>query len=397
MMGYMWVDLIKPQNLSYSFMASKPLSMIIAVVCITSIFINFKKLNSLENKKVTILLLTFALWITITSSQALFPEIAWGKWDWAFKTIIIAVITPFTIKNRADLEAFLWIFLASVSFFTISAGAKTFLGGGGYGASLISGGNNTGLSESSTLALAAVMSLPLFTYLINNTMLFTKTKSYKFFLFALICTGIFTVIGSYARTGLIGLGVLCVFMFMNSKHKIRLSALIVIAVILILSLASDAWFDRMGTVENASEDSSALGRIVVWKWTVFFANSHFFGGGFHAYIANAGLLDLYHDNPYISFGLESKAFHSVYFEVLGEHGYIGLLIFLSIIGTLFIQLRHIAKVKANTWEGDLSKGLLQSLWVFCACASFVGVAFQPLLYILITLVVSLSNIKGMNE
>lgn len=397
MMGYIWVDLVKPQSLAYGFMSGKPLSMVIAMACLLTLFFNMKKLNKMSDKRILILLCLFATWITVTTITSLFPEVAWVKWDWAFKTIVVAAIIPFTIKTKEDLEAFMWVFIASLSFFTISAGVKTFLGGGGYGARLISGGDNTGLSESSTLALAAVMSLPILVHLFSNSLLMKNTKIYKVFVFALICTSILTVMGSFARTGLIGLAVFAFFMFIKSKKKVRVLTLFIVLGALIYNLAPDAWFARMSTVENASEDSSALGRIVVWKWTAAFATEHLFGGGFHAYLANSGLLNLYHDNENIVFGTSAKAFHSIYFEVLGEHGYIGLAIFLSIIGSLFLKLKKISKTKVDLWEGDLSKGLTQSLWIFCICGSFVGVAFQPLLYILTIIVISLSNLKNINE
>ncbi|WP_019028742.1 putative O-glycosylation ligase, exosortase A system-associated [Colwellia piezophila] len=396
-MGYLWIDLVTPQKIAYGFMAGKPLSMVMAIVCILSFIIHLKKLNSIENKKVIVLLFTFAIWITLTTSFSLFPEQAWAKWDWAFKTIVIMALIPFTIKNNKDLEALIWVFLLSVAFYTISAGAKTALGGGGYGARLISGGDNNGLSESSTLALVAVVCLPLLVHFFNNTLLLRRTKSYQVFIFALICTAIFTVIGSYARTGLIGLALFGYFMFIKSKHKFGGLMLLLIGAGIVFTFAPEAWFNRMGTIENSSADSSALGRIVVWKWTVEFASSHIFGGGFNAYLANLGLLDLFHDNQNISFAAKAKAFHSIYFEVLGEHGFIGLAIYLSIILTLLSQLKKIAKTRTCQWELGLSKALSQSLLLFCVCGAFVGVAFQPIFYILTAFVVSLSNIRYTNE
>lgn len=397
MMGYIWIDLVKPQKIAYGFVSGQPLSMIIAAICIISFIFNIKKLNKLENKKVTILLFIFAIWITITTATSLFPEHAWVKWNWAFKTVVAAILIPFTIKTREDLEAFIWIFLASVAFFTISAGVKTALSGGGYGARLISGGDNSGLTESSTLALVAAASLPLLINFIKNSLLLDKTKLYKLFIYALIVAGVLTVIGSYARNGLIGLFILGYFMFIKSNHKSGVLFVLVSTILLIYNFAPEAWFERMGTMDNFAKDSSALGRIVVWRWTADFASTHLFGGGFHAYIANAGLLNLYHDSPNIVFEHTAKAFHSIYFEVLGEHGFIGLGIYLSILSTLFLQLRQMAKDKKDEWKAALASSLLQSLYIFCACGAFIGVAFQPVLYILAAFVISLSNIRSANE
>jgi len=396
-MGYIWIDLIKPQSIAYGFISGQPLSKVIAIICILSILFNIKKLNKLKDIKITLLLLLFAIWVTITTSFSLFPDVAWLKWNWAFKTIIAAVVIPFTIKDKKSLEALIWVFLASVSFYTISAGAKTMFGGGGYGARLISGGSNFGLAESSTLALAALICLPLLIHLLNNTLLMNKTTYYKIFIFALLLTSILTVIGSYARTGLIGLFIFGCFMFVKSNQKFKVIIVLSFLSVLIYSLAPDTWFERMGTIGTASEDSSALGRIVVWKWTFDFAKDNFFGGGFHAYIANAGFLNAYHDNPHVIFDETPKAFHSVYFEVMGEHGFFGFALYLSIILGLFMQLRKVVKNSKDSWEVELSKSLSQSLYIFCACAAFVGVAFQPIFYILAIFVISLSNLRPASD
>ena len=97
---------------------------------------------------------------------------------------------------------------------------------------------------------------------------------------------------------------------------------------------TDGWLKRMETIDQGTTtEKSAVGRIVVWRWAFdYVADRPILGGGFYAYLANAGKLDQYgqEGEVVISQG-GAKAYHNIYIEVLAETGYGGLLIFLGII------------------------------------------------------------------
>ena len=91
---------------------------------------------------------------------------------------------------------------------------------------------------------------------------------------------------------------------------------------------------------------------------------------------------------------EARAFHSIYFEVLGEHGWIGLAIFLAVFAVFFLDMRRIRRqVRGRPdleWLGDLASALSHCMLIFMAGGAFIGVAFQPLQYYLFALAVSAS-------
>lgn len=70
-----------------------------------------------------------------------------------------------------------------------------------------------------------------------------------------------------------------------------------------------------------AQDSSALGRLNAWWMAFNLAKANFFGGGFAIY--NAQTFALYAPDP-----TDIHAAHSIYFMVLGEHGFVGLALFL---------------------------------------------------------------------
>ena len=98
------------------------------------------------------------------------------------------------------------------------------------------------------------------------------------------------------------------------------------------------------------------------------------------------------DSPgIIQFG---RAFHSIYFEVLGEQGYPGLIMFLLLAGSTMVKLRRLSKkVRAYPeleWVRSLSDALQGGLAVFLTAGAFVGIAFQPMFWYFIAIGISLN-------
>jgi putative inorganic carbon (HCO3(-)) transporter len=156
--------------------------------------------------------------------------------------------------------------------------------------------------------------------------------------------------------------------------------------------SSGAWDSRVSSIATYQSDSSALVRLLVWKWTFDFTLTHPLGGGFMAFIIDHVELPATGSDPgHTDF---ARAFHSIYFEVLGEHGYPGLAIFLLLAGSTFFMLRRVAK-KARAypelqWVTGLADALQSGLAVFMTAGAFVGLAFSPMFWYFVSLSVSLN-------
>lgn len=132
--------------------------------------------------------------------------------------------------------------------------------------------------------------------------------------------------------------------------------------------------------------NSALTRLLVWQWTFQYALQHPFGGGFMAYLVDR----IEYPGGRIGF---ARAFHSSYFEVLGEQGWIGFGLFIAIAGMTFFGLRRLTRRARRTpglaWCADMSDALQCGLAVFMTSGAFVGIAFQPTFWYFIAISVSL--------
>lgn len=120
--------------------------------------------------------------------------------------------------------------------------------------------------------------------------------------------------------------------------------------------------------------------------TFSIANRHIFGGGFEIYWPEVYAI-------YLSDATYMRGAHSIYFSVLGEHGYVGLILFLTLWILAFRiagQIRREAQKQSDTlWLRDLAGMCQVSLVGYLVGGTFLALAYFDLPYnILIILVVA---------
>ena len=396
---YVWIDIAKPQDLLYSFLNGLPFSMIAAIIALAA-YIFSREPKSVRFTGIMAMLSVLAIWITLTTYLADPILGAWTKWDWAIKALAFTIFIPFLFRTRLQIESLLFTIVFSVTTISLSAAAKTLLGGGGYGSLAIMGNGNAGLGESSTLAAVCVMMLPFIHYLYSNTIIFPRNKWFKIVMIGTGAANIITVVGTNARTGLVAAAMLLLLYVFQSKRKLMWCVLIAASfgIFKSMNLEGTAWGERMSTINTYQSDSSAASRVKVWKWTVEYVAEHPLGGGFNVYMLNhigavdsAGVIEYLPPNV---FG--GKAFHSIYFEILGEQGYVGFAIYAAIMSMTFIRLRKInVSVRGRdeqAWAGDLAGRLAQSQLALFSGGLFIGIAYQAYMFYVVAITVALGEL-----
>jgi putative inorganic carbon (HCO3(-)) transporter len=385
-LGYVWVDTFYPQYVSL-VLKGVPVALIMGSAAI----LGYVLLDRRSPPRLTltiVLIVMMAIWVTLTSTWAVMPEEAWKKWDWAFKTVAFSAFIPFVIRSRVQIEAFLLVFLFSIALHILPFGAKAVLSGGGYGKELGFLKTNVGMEEGSTLSAVAIMSIPLLLHLRRHSLIIPDLtqRTVVFGGYALACCT--APIATFARTAIIGFAVLGTFLWLQSRRKLLMAAAVVVAAIILVVATPESWQSRISTIETYDEDTSASGRILVWRWTLDFATSHPLGGGFSAYMVNHIVTE---DGREIW----SKAFHSIYFETLGEHGWVGLAIYLTLILTTIISLRQTLRRTRDSpelaWCNDLTRAMFTSFLVLITCGAFIGIAFQPMIWYMFALTTCVSE------
>jgi len=402
-LGYVWVDTFTPQRIAYSILTDIPVSAIMAVAAIGAYVLMDRKAPPRPGLIMILIVMMFA-WVTITTTQfAVAPEMAWIKWNWAIKTIAFAAFMPFLFRSRIQIEAFLQIYVFSAAVQILPYGLKTVLSGGSYHANLGLLSGNSGLAEGSTLSTVAIMSVPILLWLRTNTLIMPGLKLVRLMYVGLALAAVSASIGTQERTGLVAIVIVALALWLQSRYKLRWAivggAFCGLAAFVLINPNSD-WAGRMSTITQYDTESSTLGRILVWQWTLDFVKTHPFGGGFNAFVVDIITFPAAAGDVPVT--IHGKAFHSMYFEMLGEHGYFGLGLFLTLLGataaTLIRIYRKCSRMAEMEWCRDLARALLVSELILVVCGSFIGIAFQPEVYYLFALAAMLaSHVRGVER
>jgi O-antigen ligase len=136
-----------------------------------------------------------------------------------------------------------------------------------------------------------------------------------------------------------------------------------------------------------------------------------FGGGFEAYRQNklrvrvvdrgsdAGPVEIIDAQLLEDQG---RAYHSSYFEMLGEQGFPGLILFLLIHGIGLIRMevirrRYRRETGATAWVAPLATALQSAQIIYLVGSLFVGIAFQPFIYMLLGIQIGFDVLLGRKE
>ncbi len=388
-LGYLWVDTFYPQFIS-SLISQIPSALIMGIAAIGG-YILLDRRSPPRFSAHTFLVLVFAAWITLTGTWAEWPDSVWDKWNWSFKTVVFAAFLTLVLRSRIQIEAFIQVFLFAACVHMVALGTKTMLSGSGYGRELGVYRGNAGLGESSYLAAVSIALIPIILFLRNHSILIPKSRIRDLGYLGMIVIAVFSAMGTYARTALVGFAVVGVFLWLQSRRKILFTVCAVAIAIGVVAVTASSWEDRIETTADFDSESSALARILVWKWTLAYVAEHPLGGGFDSFRSSRIVFPSADGPPRVEFG---RAFHNMFIEVLGEHGYPGLAMYLTL---MFTSLGYMWSVIRRTrgqihllWVHDLAGALMTALLTIMACGCFIGIAFQSLVWYLITLPVCLS-------
>lgn len=401
---YLYVDIVAPQLISWGFLTRLPTSLIAFSAAFLGWLLFDDKRDSRFNWRQGLLVILL-IYCGITTYTATYPVEALTKWGWVWKALVFAIFLPLTLRTRLRIEAVALAMVLSASALIIDGGIKTAMGGGGYGALRIFVENNTGLYEGSILSCVAIALIPVALWLAKYGTIFPPDWRVWTFTAALIFACSLIPVGTQARTGLVCLGVLCVLYLRTAKHRFLISAGMGLALVIAVPFLPASFLTRMNTIEDHKSDQSASTRIGVWKWTIGYAKSHPFGGGFEVYMSSRVEYDTVSTqtdggistitNQHIV--EEGRAFHSSYFEMLGEQGYPGLAVWLLLQVSGLIQMELVRrKWKKRTgpeeaWAAPLAVALQLAQVVYLIGSAFVGIAFQPFILMLIGLQCGLTS------
>lgn len=394
-LAYVYVDIVSPQRLTYFLLNSVPISLICVGLAVGGWMVADDKRGLRLAKRQGLMLLLLG-WVFYTTLNADFPAEALEKWGWVWKAMAFAIFLPFTLRTRLRIESLLLFLVLSVSSIVVVGGIKTLASGGGYGALNLMVSNNSGLYEGSIISTFAIAVIPLILWLARHGTVFPADWRVRAYSAALIFACLLIPVGTQARTGLICIGVLAVLMLRATKRRFLYLMLLGAVATAAIPFLPESYGKRMETIQGYQGDSSASTRLAVWAWTWGYVKDHPAGGGFNAYMQNRLTIDLKSTEGDATSSKTTKftdhdagrAYHSSYFEMLGEQGFPGfamwILLHLSGLIRMEVMRRRWRRADGDdAWIAPLATALQHGHIIYMVGSLFVGIAFQTAILMIV--------------
>ena len=386
-LAYVYIDVVSPQRLTYYLLNTVSISMYAGLLAIGAwALVDDKRGLRVAPRQLLLLALLGYCWATTVNAD--FRLEAEFKWDWVWKSLVFAALLPLTLRTRLRIESLLLFMTLSVGSIVIVGGIKTLAGGGGYGQLNLMVDNNTGLYESSIISAVAIAVVPVILWLAKHGTVFPPDWRVRTFAYALCFACLLMPIGTSARTGLLCIGLLAVLMLREVKRRVLYLGLLAAMGAAAVPLIPSAVTERAGTIRDYQTDESASTRLAVWRWTLDYVKDKPFGGGFEAYRQNRVMYQV-QDKDGDAGGTvvdQARAYHSSYFEMLGEQGWPGLAIWLLIhLGGVFRMevLRRRHREGELAWAGSLAGALQHAHLIYLLGSAFTGIALNPFIYLFV--------------
>ena len=376
---FMWISLMNPHRLAYGPAYDFPFAMVVAVITIGATLLS-REPRSYPATPVTVLLVIFMVWVTITTLFAISPPwLVNYEWSRVIKTLLMVAVTIMVVQTEADLKKMAWILVISLGIFGLKGGIFTLATGGSY---RVLGPAGSYIAENNSLALAMVMAVPMIWYL----RLQATQRWMRYGLTAMAGLTMIAAAGSYSRGALLAGAAMMGFLWLKSRNKVGTGLVLLMLIPLVWLAMPEQWHDRMSTINDYQTDGSAMGRINAWYFAMEVAKTHLMGGGFMVF--NPAMFRIYAPNP-----TDFHAAHSIFFQVLGEHGYIGLVIFVSIIGTAWLTANKIIRTTRKhaelKWASDFAAMAQVSLIGYVVGGAFLSLAYYDYFwYVVAALVIT---------
>lgn len=371
-----WIGIMNPHKLAFGFMHDAPVAMVVALITFIGLLTTRDRVK-FDWTAPMIVLAVLIVWMALTTVFAFFPSSSMSQLVKVLKIQIMTFIAVAVLYKHLHIRLFIWINVLSLGFYALKGGLYTIATGG---AGRVWGPPGGFIQGNNELALAIIMTIPLM-YFLRAT---TPHKWVKRGLLLMMVLSAISAIGTQSRGALLALGAMAGLLWWRAPNKGANAVLLSVVGLVILAMMPASWYERMATIQNYQEDGSAMGRINAWMTMVNVANDRLLGGGFD--VQNPFVFGLYAPDP-----SNPLTAHSIYFQMLGEHGYIGLGLFLLVwlmawrrAGALRRETRNHPEVG---WLYHLGSMVQVSLIGYAVGGAFLSLAYFDLPYNILVMVV----------
>ena len=338
-----WIAYFSPHRFAFSpTVYYFPVAIVIAVPTLTGLLFTRDMNRRIFTREMVVMLLLW-VWLGVTlvyaaNEPAFAGHIDAGKFmlERISKILLMTVVMALLVNSHKKLK---YLYLVTALSFGLLAVKGTMFGWSTGWTSRVWGPPDSFIADNNDFALALNMSLPIMFYLAQDT----ESRLLRVLLRVLFVAGIISVVLTYSRGGLIGLAAVLVVIAIKSKKKLIAGVTLTACILLVLNFAPEKWMARMQTISEGTQDETAHERVITWGFAWNLVKDYpITGGGLEAF-PDVALFQAYTPER-LPNGYKASSAHSIYFQVLGETGFVGLGLFLLSLAFALASTRKIRKL-----------------------------------------------------
>ncbi len=380
-LAWSWLSYMNPHRLAWGFAYDMPFAQIVAIVLLISLLISPEKKN-LPSNPLVIWWVVFLVWLSFSAMNGFYPDLAYNTLEKILKIQLVTFVTIMLMRDFQRINQLIWVIVFSIGFYSVKGGVFTFMTGGGYH---VFGPDGSDIQENNALAVGVLMILPLMVYL-NR---FPPKPWVKKIMPYCIFFSLASVVGSQSRGAVLAILAVGAFYWWKSRSKALTATAFLFLTMLAFLFMPQEWHDRVSSIADYQQDSSSMGRIRAWEYCIAVANDRLTGGGFESWsLANYDRYGIWTEQAFVA--------HSIYFSVLNDGGWPGLVMFLMILLLMWRQLRRVIVLTEHDPEradvNFLARMLQISIVAFMAGGSFLSLAYFDLAWHLMAITIALNQL-----
>ncbi|HEX6006224.1 MAG TPA: putative O-glycosylation ligase, exosortase A system-associated [Burkholderiales bacterium] len=373
-----WLGLMNPHRLTWNFAYSMPFAAWIGGATLVGMAFARDRKPILWTRETVLMILLFA-YFTFTTLFAWAPDHAWPELEKVGKIFLMTILMTSMIYGRDRITAMLYTIAFSIGFYGLKGLIFVVSTGGG---GQVKGPEGSFIDGNTFIGLALNMVMPLVLVLAREE----KRRWLKLLLYTIFASSIVSVIFTTSRGAYLGLGAIIPLMFLRARSK-WLGLMLLVPALVGAQFLPDRIFHRAELIENYQQESSANQRLQSWTvaWNVAL-DYPITGAGFEfEYTPDTERWLSYGNRKYDWAIKTSTAAHSIYFQILGQHGFIAFGMFVTLLFGSLLRLQRIRKAAAasgdRAWIAPYATALQIALVGYMVSGAFLSSAYFDLAWL----------------
>lgn len=377
-----WLSIMSPHRLMSGFAQDMRFGLAVALATLAGVAVTRER-RALPRTRETVLLA--GLWVVFglsTCFSAIRPQIAWSQLVEVSKLFLMCGVLLVLIQDRKKLRWLIAVAALSVGVHGV-IGAAWLLRTGAVAP--VYGPPRSQLYDNNDLAAALVMILPLLALLHGEE----RSRWRRGILLAVFASSVITVLGTFSRSGFLGLSVVTGGLLLARQWRLLVVGAVAATLFFATTSASAPWRTRMKTMAapaaTAKIDRSVSGRMQSWRVAWRLGVDHpFLGAGFSPFSRTVY-------EHYLPGYADDHNAHNIFLQVLAEHGFTGLLLYVGVLAGVLFRLvavyRSCFRDPSRLWLAEHARMIGLGLSAFLVAGLFLCLSYRDLLFVGVVLAV----------